>query len=120
VQEQFFLRELPSQRKNGRYRYRNSGLRGNRGDVVLFQYAGRIIASATLDRVERFERPDGAYQGALYFDVQSIRVFDPIGPDVVRGIWPKVKKFSQAKWKLDLKGFPALVRRLTGVEAPEF
>ena len=70
--------------------------------------------------MERFERPEkGTYRGALYFDVNSIRVFDPIGTEVVAAIWPEFKGFSHVKWTLDPKGLAEFERRLTGVEQPK-
>lgn len=81
VQSQFFLTELPS-REGGRYYYRTAGLEAEAGTIVLFQYDKRIIASAVFERSERFEQPDGLYHGALNFDIDSIRVFDPVGQDL--------------------------------------
>jgi len=50
------------------------GLNAESGTIVLFQYEGKLIASATLTEVERFEKPEkGTYCGALYFDANSIR-----------------------------------------------
>lgn len=121
VQQTFFLNELPgSGRPPGKYWYRESGLDAESGTTVLFQYDGRLIASATLIEVERFETPEkGIYRGALYFDVNSIRVFDPIGPEVVAGIWPEFKGFSHVKWPLDPEKFSQFERKLTGVEKPK-
>src|SRR5262245_34148844 len=91
VQQTFFLKELLGpERPPGKYWYRESGLNAEAGTIVLFQYEGKLIASATLTEVERFHTPEkGVYWGALYFDVNSIRVFHPIGPEVVAGIWPE-------------------------------
>jgi hypothetical protein len=71
VQKEFFLKELPSPSRSGRYRYPTSGLSAEPGAVVLFQYEGRIIASAIFDRNERFEQPEDGYIGALWFDVNK-------------------------------------------------
>jgi hypothetical protein len=119
VQRDFFLRLLPGEPRPGRYLFRTSGLDAAAGTVILFQYEGRVIASATLDRVERFDKPErGTYWGALYFDIDTIRVFDPMGAAQVRAAWPNFKRFSQAKPSLDPKGYPAFERLRTGVEAP--
>jgi hypothetical protein len=122
IQQQFFLHELARpQMPAGRYRYRKSGLRAERGTVVLFQFAGKIIASAVLTSVERFETAEmGGYEGAYYFDVNSIKVFDPISPAIVSSIWPQVTRLGQAKWSLDPKRYAAFERKLTGIETPEF
>ncbi|MSR57498.1 MAG: hypothetical protein EXS05_07480 [Planctomycetaceae bacterium] len=119
VQQQFFLNDLPLPSRTGRYCYRSSGLNAERGTIVLFQYTSKIIACATLDRVERFEVAEGPYEGALYFDVGSIKVFNPVGPDVVAGIWPEFNGFSHVKWTLDPKGFAEFERKMTDVETPK-
>jgi hypothetical protein len=117
VQQGYFLGKLlRPERPPGKYCYRKLGLKARSGTVVLFQFANKIIASATLDRVERFPVPDGPYEGALYFSPASIKVFDPVGLEVVRAIWPKVTGFGRAKWSLDPKGYPAFEQRLTGIE----
>jgi len=120
VQQMFFLNELlRSERPPGKYRYRESGLSASPGTVVLFQYQGQIIASATLIQVERFKSAEnGTYRGALHFDVKSIRIFDPVGPDVVGAIWPKFKGYSHVKWSLDPEHYVAFEQKLTGVETP--
>jgi len=119
VQQTFFLKELPK-RPQGKYSYRKAGLNADAGTIVLFQYEGKLIASATFTKVERFEIPEkDIYHGALYFDVNSIRVFDPIGPDVVAKIWPECNGFSHAKRKLDPNKYADFERSLTGVERPK-
>jgi hypothetical protein len=122
VQRAFFLKELlRRERPPGKYHFREAGLIADPGTVVLFQYDGRLIASATLIEVERFQTPEkGTYRGALYFEPASIKVFEPIGPDVVARIWPKFKAFSNAKWKLDPKGLAEFEGKLTGVKKPNF
>jgi hypothetical protein len=119
VQFGFFLQELPSPGRNGRYRYPTSGLRAEPGTVVLFQYAGSIIASAIFDRDERFDQPEGAYKGALWFDAKSIRIFQPVGRDDVRAIWPEFRNFGHVKQYLDPAKYPAFEKQLVGVAAPE-
>jgi hypothetical protein len=119
VQYGFFLVELPAPERNGRYRYPTSGLSAEPGTAVLFQYDGRIIASAIFDRHERFERPEGGYKGALWFDVKSIRIFRPVGPDEVRAIWPEFRHFGHVKQYLDPTNYPAFEKQLVGVVAPE-
>ncbi len=118
VQSQFFLTELPS-REGGRYYYRTAGLDAEPGTIVLFQYDKRIIASAVFERCERFEQPDDLYYGSLNFDIDSIRVFDPVGQDLMREVWPeRFDRFSNAKLRLNAEAFPEFERRLTGIKLP--
>jgi hypothetical protein len=118
LQETFFLHELP-RRPQGKYRYRGAGLRSKPGTVVLFQSDGAIIATARLTGAERFAEPEEGYNGALYFDVSSIRVFDPIAWGTVSRIWPKVKRLGRVKWKLDPSGYEGFDQELKNVETPQ-
>ncbi len=118
VQAGFFLQELPFPPRNGRYRYPTAGLNAEPGTVVLFQYEGRIVASAIFDRNERFERTEDGYNGALWFDVTSIRVFEPVGPDKIREIWPDFRSFGHVKQFLNPAKYRAFEKLLVGVVAP--
>ncbi len=118
VQSQFFLTELPS-REGGQYYYRTAGLVAEISTIVLFQYDKRIIASAVFERRERFAQPEGLYHGSLHFDIDSIRVFDPVGPDLLHEVWPEeFHGFSNAKLQLNGEAFPEFERCLTGIEVP--
>jgi len=121
VQQQFFLGELLRREKPaGRFLYHRTGLRAEPGTVVLFQYAGTIIASAVLSKIERFDKPEEGCGGALHFDVNSIKVFEPVSGKALRKIWPEVSRLGQAKWSLDPSRFAAFERTLAGVEtAPD-
>jgi hypothetical protein len=118
VQADFFLGELPSEARRGRYAFKRAGLKAKEGTVVLFQFDNRIIASATLDRAERLSRPRGEYRGNLYFKPGSIRVFDPVGVDRVSEIWPIVKRFNRAKYHLPPSRYPEFQRGLTRIRQP--
>ena len=118
VQDGFFLGEFPFPPRAGRYRYRRAGLRAPAGAVVLFQVGGRLIASASYDHIEPYPEPDGEYGGAMHFDPASVRVFDPIGPELVREVWPTFRRFGQAKHALDPAAWPDFERRLRNVRRP--
>ncbi len=118
VQSQYFLADLPF-RQDGRYYYRTSGLEADAGTIVLFQYDKKIIARAIFEGSEPFKQPDhGGYHGTLKFRIDSIRVFDPVGPDILLELWPEFGGFSNVKLKLNATAFPEFERRLTGIEAP--
>jgi hypothetical protein len=132
LQRDFFLNDLPFSSDDedgrdspGRYLYQKSGLVAVSGTVVLFQYCSSLIAGAVLRRVERFrtpriERRDHLrfeYHGALHFFPLSIRVFDPVGEDVVRRIWPRFYRFSHVKWCRKPERYAAFERELKHVEA---
>jgi hypothetical protein len=118
VQHWFFLTELPSPQQNGRYRYPTSGLNTERGTVVLFQFQGRIIASAVFVETERFDMPEDSYKGALWFDPGSIRTFQPVGPNEVRAIWPEFRNFGHVKQYLDPKRYRAFEKQLIDLRTP--
>jgi hypothetical protein len=119
LQQKFFLEDLPF-RPDARYRHYKAGLKTPPGSVVLFQYRKFLVASAIFRDAERFMEPDeDGYEGALYFDTKSIRVFDPIGPDVVSEFWHEFKGFSHVKWSLNPEGYAAFQRALKQVEPPK-
>jgi hypothetical protein len=118
VQTSYFLKELAG-RENGYYLYHKRGITAEPGTVVLFQFKGKIIASATFMRSRKFDQPDkDGYSGTLHFDVKSIRVFDPVGPESLRRCWPKFEKLNQTKQWLDPASYPLFVNGLSGVQAP--
>ena len=118
LQLDFFLKDLPF-RSDG-YLYRKSGLQAEPGTVVLFQFCGAIVASAVLRDVERFETPrEKVYEGALYFDPGSIRVFGPVRENVVTRIWPQVKRLGRVKWSLDPDAYADFEGELTHIETAE-
>ena len=121
VQRQYFLNELVRPgRPAGRFHFHKSGLRAEPGTVVLFQFGGKIIASAVLSSIERFsEAEHGCFRGAFQFDAKSIRVFDPVDAAAIRKIWPQVSRLGQAKWSLDPKFYEEFERSLTGVDSPD-
>jgi hypothetical protein len=112
VQRDFFLRTL--KKEGSSYQYQKSGLNAPRGTRVLFQYAGRIIATAVLIDTERYPSPkERIDNGALHFDANSISVFDPpIGGDVVRRIWPNVGRLGRVKWQLAPRRYSMFARHL--------
>lgn len=118
LQTRFFLGEMPSPPHPGRYQFRERGLDAAEGTVALFQFASQIIASAVFVKSEQYRSPNGPYRGALWFDPTSIRVFEPVGADVVREIWPDFAGFSNVRKSLGPGGYSAFERRLTGIEVP--
>ena len=120
VQQGFFLDDLAQFPRSGRYQFRTSGLSTEAGKVVLFQFDRRVIASAELVGAERFAEPEDGYVGALHFDPRSVRVFDPVGADVLAEVWPdQFPGFGQAKPRLDGDRYPLFLARLTNVRAPK-
>ena len=105
VQSQFFLDELPKRNDEhgyGKYHYKKQGLILNEEPtLVLFQYDNKIVASANLINVLKFKQPNGIYNGALYFEPNSIRTFDPISNQEINGIFQDSIKFGQIKHKLN-------------------
>lgn len=115
LQLDFFLKDLPF-RSDG-YLYRSAGLQARPGTIVLFQFCGKIIASAALREVEPFEKPrDETYKGSLHFDPSSIQVFDPVGKDVLTRVWPRVKSLNRVKWSLEPVAYAEFERELTHIQ----
>lgn len=118
VQQRCFLRDLPA--RNGRWRYRASGLNAVAGSVVLFQFKARIIASAVFLRDEPCARRTraGGYGGALHFDPDSFRTFDPLDADDMRKVWPSFTRFGHVKRYLNPTLYAKFRRRLKNVTMP--
>jgi hypothetical protein len=115
----FFLADLPFRDPPGEYRYASHGLDAVPGTVTLFQFQNHIVASATFLRQETFPEPVDDCHGALYFDEYSIRVFDPVGADTLKQVWPDFKGFGQVKWSLAPNQYPALIQLLQNIRLPE-
>ncbi len=116
VQAKTFLRGLP--KCGGRYRYPKVGLNAEPGTVVLFQYRARIIASAVFLRDEKLPRARDGSAGTLYFDVASIRTFDPLDVEAMRKVWPSFRAFGHVKQFLNPLRYSQFDRRLKNVAAP--
>ena len=116
VQSRLFLQDLP--RCKGRWRYARAGLNASAGTIVLFQFRSRIIASAVFLRDEKFERPIRGHAGAIYFDPQSIRTFDPLDAATIRKVWPAFRAFGHVKQYLNPTRYPQLKRRLKKINSP--
>jgi hypothetical protein len=116
VQQDVFLRRLPAMK--GRYRYRSSGLNADPGTVVLFQFKARIIASAIFLRDEKFEKPKDECSGAMYFDVESFRTFEPLDVEAMKKVWPGFRAFGHVKQALNPTLYSKFKKRLKKVEEP--
>ena len=116
VQKEFFFNSLPTERKMGnrygKFLFKTSGMKTEKGSVVLFQYDNKIIAKAKLADIVKFPNPligdpdepgleKEVYNGAYFFEPSSISIFDPITKDEIKKIWPQFKKFSNTKHKLE-------------------
>lgn len=115
-QKEYFLDRLPNE-MNGEYRCR-AALQAPPYTTVLFQYKNHIVASATYQDLKRLPHPDGdGYTAVMIFDAGSIRVFAPVGAEVMKRIWPRdFSGFSHVKQKLSLgalENFFAAVRPLS-------
>ena len=113
VQEIFFLRHLPKYK--GRFRYPSTGLSSPSGTLVLFQYKARIVASAKLIRDERFKRPVRGSAGAFWFDVGSIRTFNPLDIEGMRKVFPGMRRFGHIKQVLNPAKYADFKRKLKNV-----
>lgn len=100
VQDDFFMKNLIS--ASGIYNYRNHGFDTPKGTLVLFQFNNCIIASAILNKVERFSTiKDNRYKGCFTFDVETIKVFEPILTTELHSIDENFNRFSQSKKYID-------------------
>jgi|GEM_PF-3441753 hypothetical protein len=111
----WFMEELKNARK-GLYRYKTRGLKTSTGSLILFQYRGKIIASAVFLNSERYEKAyiesKTKYNGFFEFDPNSITVFMPISNDEFNRIYEV--KFNNVKYKIP---YNKLQDMLTLIEA---
>lgn len=116
VQRKLFLGRLPKMK--GRFQYRSSGLNTEPGTLVLFQFRARVIGSALFLRDEKYEKPRDGCAGAMYFDVKSIRTFDPLDVEAMRKVWPTFRAFGHVKQYLNPTLYAAFKKRLKNVKSP--
>ena len=95
VQNNYFLGDLINKSK-GKYYFKKYGMNAASGTLVLFQFDNRIIASATLLEIEKLSTPkDGQYYGVYIFDVNSVKVFQPIVADEINSLDSNVSLFAE-------------------------
>ena len=116
VQRKTFLRDLL--KTGGSFRYGSSGLKGEPGTAVLFQFKARIIASGVLLRDEKFEKPVRGCAGKLHLDAASIRTFEPVDVEGMRKTWPGFRGFGHVKQRLNPAAFSDFKKRLRKVQSP--
>ena len=116
VQNDFFLKELPSRKDlhgQGKYCYKTKGMQADEGTtLVLFQYDNKIIACSDLYKVIKLEVPEDVYHGAFYFNPSSIKVFDEVSNEDINNIFNCTIKFVQIKHNLDSSYIPAFTNNL--------
>jgi len=101
VQDNFFLGEL--KKRDGIFYFRRVGMHAPGGSLVLFQFNNMIIASANLQSIEKYDSPiEGQYYGAYKFDINMIRVFQPITITELNKIDSNITRFSQSKQEINI------------------
>jgi len=117
LQQGFFLEKFRNRARDGRFHYKTKGLQTEPGTLVLFQFEREIIASAIFVKGLRQSIKEGGtlYKGVLYFDVDSIRVFDPVPWETVRRIWPNAKSPSHVKYDLEPSRYTEFERELHNI-----
>jgi predicted HNH restriction endonuclease len=108
VQRNFFLGELKNNRE-GLYYFRKIGMNASEGCLVLFQFDNLIIASANLQSIEKYDNPiEGQYYGAYKFDINTVRVFQPITIAELNKIDSSITRFSQSKQEINVLYWPEI------------
>lgn len=101
IQTDYFLGEFIHEEK-GLYYYRTYGMNAPKGSLILFQFDNCIIAAAKLLDVQK-DSSYSDYKGAFEFDINLVRVFEPITVDEINKIDSNITVFSQAKQEINLK-----------------
>lgn len=101
IQSDYFLDELINNQK-GIYYFRKTGMNVSKRSLILFEFDNMIIASARLLNIRKFDLPeDSRYHGAYEFDVNSIKVFQPITVREINSIDSNVSSFSKEKQEIN-------------------
>jgi len=109
VQQEFFMKDLKN-RYDCLFYLRTGRIYCAKNTLLLFQYDNRVIACAKLIEVIKYKQPyDGIYNAALSLDRSSIRIFDPITSTELKALDPELKRFSQAKQKLNINFLTSLL-----------
>ncbi|MEN9354678.1 MAG: hypothetical protein RL318_2003 [Fibrobacterota bacterium] len=81
---------------------------------VLFQFAGKIVASALLVDVDLYDEPDDeGYVGEYVFNADTVATFDPVSQEELKTFFPKIEAFGEKAQLLDGAGFSEFVKFLT-------
>lgn len=64
-----------------KYRYHSKKITPLSGSIVLFQFDNKIIASASAIYLDTIEEKSDGYNGYYKFDLDSIKIFNPIQKD---------------------------------------
>ncbi|WP_075979940.1 HNH endonuclease [Bacillus massilinigeriensis] len=108
VQRNFFLGKLINNRE-GLYYFRKNGMNASEGSLVLFQFDNFIIASANLQSIVRYDSPiEGQYYGAYKFDINTVKIFQPITIAELNKIDGSLTRFSQSKQEIDVLYWPEI------------
>lgn len=92
-------------------------MNASKDTLVLFQINNKLIASANLESVEKFdEEVEGLYKGAYFFDIDSIKVFDPINARELAEIDKSFKSFSQVKQRIDSSKYDQILSLINSKE----
>lgn len=101
VQGDFFLKELLE--REGIYYFKKVGMNAPNGSLVLFQFDNFIIAAANLNSIEKYDNPiEGQYYGAYKFDINTVKVFQPITITELNKIDSSLTRFSQSKQQINV------------------
>ena len=104
IQTDFFLEDFPNRNDNigyGKFHYKTRGMKIDKNTtLVLFQYDNKIIACANIYDKRKFNKSNGIYHGAFYFEPTSIKVFSPITNEELNNIFHCKKTFGQIKHHL--------------------
>ena len=107
VQEWFKI-HLPGER----YQFRRK-MNAPEGSLVLFQFQGRLIASALLEETVIYDEENAyGFNGYYLFSTSSIAIFDPLNFKDVQNIWTGMKSFNQSFQSLDPANLDSLKKLL--------
>ncbi len=117
IQKGFFEEHLKKQAQPFGFK---SAINATKGDLFLFQLESQIIASAILEKIERFPEEDAdGYRGNYHFNPETIRIFKPISADEFKTYCKDFKGFNRSPQYIDVTSFLELTERINNTSGEE-
>ena len=117
IQKDFFIDYLKN--GDGSYRFKK-GLNAIKGDLILFQFEGRIIASAMLKSIVKYDYIDSeGHRGEYLFLNDTIRIFRPIDAKEFKKFSSDFNGFNQSMQFVNVENFKLLIDRINELELLE-
>ena len=90
LQSKYLMGELKAQ--NGVMPFYSKGISARNSTYVLFAWKGVVVGSAHLLKRMKYPSVQNGYAGEHIFEVNSIKVFEPMTAEDLCGVWIRLRK----------------------------